>query len=101
LGIQSKLAQPTSNALNASLIADAEYSSDTMFLGSPLIGGAVGVTRFQKLFLKSIKNGRKTPAELAADAFETKVENISALLDMAVYFQGKRLPIMKAPGIVQ
>lgn len=75
-----------------------------MFLGSPLIGGAVGVTRFQKLFLKSIKNGRKTPAELAADAWgsldtqgqrlikggktvETKEENLSALLDMAVDFQ--------------
>ncbi len=64
-----KLAQPTSNALNASLIANAEYSSDTTFLASPLIGGAVGVTRFQQLFLKSIKRARKTPAEWAADAW--------------------------------
>ena len=115
---QIKLAQPTSNALNASLIANAEYSSDTMFLASPVIGGAVGVTRFQQLFLKSIKNDRKTPAEWAADAWssldaqgqrlikagktvETKEENLSALVDMAVDFHGKRLPIMKALGIIQ
>ena len=115
---QFKLAQPTSNALNASLIANAEYSSETMFLASPLIGGAVSVTRFQQLFLKSIKRGRKTPAELAADAWisldaqgqrliksgktvETKEENLSALLDMATDFHSKRLPIMKALGIAQ
>ena len=96
----------------------AEYSSDTMFLASPLIGGAVGVTRFQQLFLKSIMRGRKTPAEWAADAWgsldaqgqrlikdgktvERKEENLSALLDMAADFHGKRLPIMKALGIAQ
>ncbi len=89
-----------------------------MFLASPVIGGAVGVTRFQQLFLKSIKNDRKTPAEWAADAWssldaqgqrlikagktvETKEENLSALVDMAVDFHGKRLPIMKALGITQ
>jgi hypothetical protein len=43
---QCKLAQPISNALNASLIANAEYSSDTTFLASPLIGGAVGGDTF-------------------------------------------------------
>ena len=115
---QFKLAQPSSNALNAFLIGNAEYSSDTMFLASPVIGGAVGVTRFQQLFLKSIKNDRKSPAEWAADAWssldaqgqrliragktvETKEENLSALVDMAVDFHGKRLPIMKALGITQ
>jgi hypothetical protein len=68
------------------------------------------------LFLKSLKNVRKTPAEWAADAWgsldaqgqqlikagktvKTKEENLSALLDMAVDFQGKRLPIMKALGV--
>jgi hypothetical protein len=115
---QSKLAQLTSDALNASLIANAEFSSETAFLASPLIGGAVGVTRFQQLFLKSIKSARKTPAEWAADALrsleaqgqqlikdgktlEKKEENLSALLEMAVDFHGKRLPIMRALGIVQ
>jgi hypothetical protein len=115
---QSKLAQPTSNALNAWLMANAEFSSDTLFLASPLIGGAIGVTRFQQLFLRSIKQARKTPAEWAADAWgsldaqgqrlikggktvETKEENLAALLEMAVDFQGKRLPIMKALGIAQ
>ena len=115
---QSKLAQPTSNALNAWLMANAEFSSDTLFLASPLVGGAIGATRFQQLFMRSIKQARKTPQEWAADAWssldaqgqrlikggktvETKEENLSALLEMAVDFQGKRLPIMKALGIAQ
>jgi hypothetical protein len=115
---QSKQARATSDALNATLIANAEYSSDTTFLASPLIGGAVGVTRFQQLFLKSIKSARKTPAEWAADAWrsldtqgqrlikdgkalEKKEENLASLLEMAVDFHSKRLPIMKSLRIAQ
>ena len=37
----------------------------------------------------------------AGKTVETKEENLSALLDMAVDFHGKRLPIMKALGIAQ
>lgn len=114
---QSKQAQATSDALNASLIANAEFSSDTTFLASPLIGGAVSVTRFQQLFLKSIKGGRKTPAEWAADAWkplaaqgqrlvmegktvEGVEENISALRTMAEDFSTKRLATLRALKIV-
>jgi Predicted methyltransferase regulatory domain/Methyltransferase domain len=114
---QSKQAQATSDALNASLIANAEFSSDTTFLASPLIGGAVGVTRFQQLFLKSIKGGRKTPAEWASDAWkplaaqgqrlvmegktvEGVEENISALRTMAEDFGTKRLATLRALKIV-
>jgi hypothetical protein len=86
-----------------------------MFLASPLIGGAVGVTRFQQLFLKSIKNAKNTcrvgrrcvgfidtrPTTIkSGKTAETKEENLQPC-DMAVDFHGKRLPIMKALGIAR
>ncbi len=116
ISAQARQAQATSDALNASLTANAEFSADTAFLASPLIGGALSVTRFQQLFLKSLKGGKKTPAEWAADAWrpleaqgqrlirdgktiEKKEENIATLLEMATDFGSRRLPILKALGI--
>jgi hypothetical protein len=110
---QIKQAQATSDGLNAKLIANAEFSGDTSHLASPVVGGAVSVSRFQQLFLKSIKAGRKTPAEWAADAWKPllaqgqrlikdgktieKVEdNIAELKTIAEDFNANRLSIMKA-----
>jgi hypothetical protein len=110
---QIKQAQATSDGLNAKLVANAEFSADISYLASPVVGGAVGVSRFQQLFLKSIKAGRKTPAEWAADAWKPLLEqgqrlskdgkaienaedNIAALQVMAEEFSANRLPVMKA-----
>ena len=110
---QVKAAQASSDALNAKLISISEYSTDINYLASPLIGGAVGVNRFQQLFLKSIKLGRKLTEEWAADAWQTlnvqgqrlmkegktlenPGDNIAELQSLAKEFSAKRLPILKA-----
>jgi hypothetical protein len=86
-------------------------------LASPVIGGAIGASRFQQLFLKSIKAGRKAPAEWAADAWkplqvqgqrlikdgnalEKAEDNLGELKKLAEDFNSKRLPIMKVLKIV-
>jgi SAM-dependent methyltransferase len=114
---QSKQAQGTSDGLNARLLANAEFSADVNHLASPVIGGAVGASRFQQLFLKSIKAGRKTPAEWAADAWrplqmqgqrlmkdghalDKTEDNLAELKKLAEDFNSKRLPIMKALKII-
>ena len=108
-----KQAQATSDGLNAKLIANAEFSGDTSHLASPVTGGGIGVSRFQQLFMKSIKAGRKAPAEWAADAWkpllaqgqrlikngktiEKAEDNIAELKSIAEDFNSNRLPIMKA-----
>jgi Predicted methyltransferase regulatory domain len=110
---QSKAAQASSDALNAKLVSISEFSTDINYLASPVLGGGIGVNRFQQLFLKSLKQGRNTPQEWAGDAWKTlssqgqrllkdskpidsDEENVTFLTTMAEEFKAKRLPILRA-----
>lgn len=101
--------------LNAHLMNLAR-SGGINFLASPVIGGAVGVTRTQQLYLLARRSGRKTPQEWAAFAWdainglgqklvkdgkplETAQENIDELDRQAQDFLMLRLPVLKALGI--
>ena len=91
----------------------ARGSNDISFLASPVTGGGVAVNRFQQLFLLSMAQNKKQPAEWAqavwqtiaaqgqklvkeGKALETAEENIAELTQQAQTFAHKQLPILKA-----
>jgi SAM-dependent methyltransferase len=103
--------------LNAHILAKARGSADISYLASPVTGGGVSVGRPQQLFLLSMSQGRKQPAEWAAYAWqvfaahgqrlikngktlETPEENVAELTDQAKSFADKQLPVLKALGVV-
>lgn len=53
-------------ALNQHLCLQAQFEKQVEFLASPVTGGAVVVSRFEQLYLLCIKQGKKLPAEWAA-----------------------------------
>ena len=104
-----------SKALNTHLFSRARFSQDVVFLASPVIGGGVGVGRFQQLFLLARQTGRPQPEAWAqfvweilnaqgqrlvkeGKTFETPEENLAELQAQAKEF-AKRLPILQALGI--
>ena len=112
----TKAAKPRTDALNAHLMEKAIYSGDVNFLASPVIGGGVQVGRFQQLFLRSIKKGKKQPEEWAKDVWsilsaqgqrlvkegnpiKSSEENLAALAKQAREFSEQRLPILKMLGV--
>ena len=99
--------------LNAYLCHKARGSNDVSYLASPVTGGGVAVNRFQQLFLLSIAQGKKQPAEWVAQAWaliaaqgqklvkegktlDTTEENLAELTAQATAFAEKQLPILKA-----
>ena len=56
--------------LNAHFIERARIGGDVTFLASPVIGGGVGVGRFEQMFLGARAKGLKTPDEWAKDAWQ-------------------------------
>ena len=99
--------------LNAYLCQKARGSNDVSYLASPVTGGGVAVNRFQQLFLLSIAQGKKQPAEWVAQAWaliaaqgqklvkegktlDTTEENLAELTAQATAFAEKQLPILKA-----
>ncbi len=110
-----KLAKPRCKALNTHLFSRARFSQDVAFLASPVIGGGVGVARFQQLFLLARQTGRPQPEAWAqfvweilnaqgqrlvkeGKTLETPEENLAELQAQAQEF-AKRLPILQALGI--
>ena len=109
----AKAAKPACDRLNTYLIKQAIHSGDTPHLASPVLGGGVAVNRFQQLFLKAFKAGRKTPAEWARETWsilaaqdqrlikdgktlDDPEQNIAELVIQANEFEAKRLPILRA-----
>jgi SAM-dependent methyltransferase len=103
--------------LNLHLMNKARSSSDIIYLASPVTGGAVGVNRFPQLFLLSINQGKKQPADWAGFAWQvlaaqgqkiikdgstlaTSEENLAELLSQANIFAEKQLPILKALQVI-
>ncbi|WP_058615539.1 class I SAM-dependent methyltransferase [Tepidimonas taiwanensis] len=106
-------AKKQTDKLNAHLCLKARGSNDISFLASPVTGGGVAVNRFQQLFLLSMAQGKRQPAEWAqavwqtiaaqgqklvkeGKALETAEENIAELTQQALTFAQKQLPILKA-----
>ena len=106
-------AKQYTDKLNAYLIDKARGSKDISYLASPVAGGGISVNRFQQLFLLSISQGNKHPAEWAANAWgmlaaqgqkiikegkmlESAPENLAELTAQAQTFADKQLPVLKA-----
>ncbi|QXH62662.1 class I SAM-dependent methyltransferase [Pseudomonas azerbaijanorientalis] len=115
--VAEKLVQARCNTLNLQLCKRALLSNKIQVLASPVTGGGVPVSRFQLLFLISIKQGRKHPAEWAQLAWgvlaeqgevlikdnqplTTAEENIAELTEQAEAFAEQSLVVLKALNIV-
>ena len=114
---EAQSARPACDRLNAHLVRQAMHSADVQYLASPVAGGGIAVNRFQQLFLKALKDGRKTPAEWAQDAWavlfaqgqrlakdgkaiESPEDNLAELGQQASAFEAQRLPILRALQVV-
>ncbi|NWD50722.1 class I SAM-dependent methyltransferase [Pseudomonas gingeri] len=112
-----KLVQVRCSALNLYLCKRSLFSNQIQTLASPVTGGGVPVSRFGQLFLISIKQGKKLPAEWAQLAWgiisdqgegivkdgrplTTAEENMAELLEQAEAFGEKSLVVLKALKIV-
>jgi len=104
-------------ALNRYLCERARSVGDIQFLASPVIGGAVSVPRFHQVFILALQLGKTSEAEQAAfawellsaqgqrvskdgKALESPDENIAELTISARQFAIKRLPVLRALGVV-
>ena len=109
-------AKPRCDKLNAHLINKARAGGDIAFLASPVTGGAVGVNRFEQLFLLARTEGKKSTAEYAGfvaallasqgtqlvkdgKAVDDPQESMAMLMDHATRFEA-RLPVLRALGVV-
>ena len=114
-GVTATAAGPTGR-LNQHLVNKARGNADIAFLASPVTGGGVVVPRFNQLFLLARTNGKKSPEEWGAFAWqilaaqgqkviinaqvlENADENLAELTSQAKEFSDKRLPVLKALGI--
>lgn len=105
-------AKPTADRLNAFLENRAVPSNEISFLASPVTGGGVACGRFDMIFLLAIRNGAKTPGQMAAYArdclhqvgqkiiqdgepIEDQEKALEHLAKLAESFTGTRLPVLK------
>jgi hypothetical protein len=112
-----KLVQARCSALNIHLCKRSLFNNRIQVLASPVTGGGLPVSRFQQLFLISIKQGKKHPTEWAQLAWDiigeqgegivrdgkpltTAEENIAELTQQAEAFAEKSLVILKALKVV-
>lgn len=103
--------------INTYLCQKARGRNDIGYLASPVTGGGFEVNCFQQLFLLSMSQGKKHPAEWAQYAWqsiaiqgkkvikegktlETAEENLAELTVQATTFAEKQLPILKALQII-
>lgn len=110
-------ARPQTDRINRYLMNKARGCNDISFLASPLTGGGVAIGRFQQLFLSALASGKQRPAEWGADAWQilaaqgqsiikdgkmlaTPEENLTELTAQANELAEKRLPVLKALGVV-
>ncbi|MFZ5776028.1 MAG: class I SAM-dependent methyltransferase [Thermodesulfobacteriota bacterium] len=106
-------ARPHVERLNKAILDKARGSGDISYLASPLTGGGIMVGRFQQLFLLARSEGKATPQEWAASAWqllaaqgqrllkegqplESAEENLAELTEQATQFEAKQLPVLQA-----
>ena len=107
---------PSVRRLNTWLMSRARSDESIAVLASPLTGGGVPVSRFEKLFLLARAEGRSAPADWAAFAWaclselaqlvivdgkviEDPAGNLAELTRQAVAFAGARLAVLEGAGI--
>ena len=107
-----KLVQARCSTLNLQLCKRSLFNNQIQTLASPVTGGGVPVSRFQQMFLISIKQGKKQPSEWAQLAWDiigdqgegivkddkaltTAAENIAELTAQAEAFAEKSLVILR------
>lgn len=61
----TKIAQEATDKLNDHLIEKAVLGSTVNFLASSVIGGGIGVDRFNQLFISAVRKGHNSPEQLA------------------------------------
>lgn len=106
-------ARKHTDKLNAHLCQKARGGNELTCLASPLTGGGYTVNRFQQLFLISIAQGKKEPAQWVQDVWQVLVaqgqklvkegatlesteDNVAELSAQAKSFEAKQLPVLKA-----
>lgn len=107
----------SSRRLNAELLHKARGSADLEYVVSPLTGGGFSLGRFDQLFLDAMRAGKTGTEALADHAWQcllrnqqaiikqgktltTAEENLAELKAIIGIFESKRLPILKALGVV-
>lgn len=110
-------ARPTARKLNAALIEQSRSGEAIGYLASPVTGGGVPLARFEQIFLASIRAGRRTPKEWAADAWalvnsqgqkllrdgapiQSDADNLAELESVAARF-ADTLPMLRGLEIVE
>ncbi len=110
------LSQPACARLNAHTLKLATHSGEVGHLASPIIGGGISANRFEQLFIRSIGQGKKTPAEWTQDAWsllsvqgdrllkegkllESADDSLAELGKLAAAFE-ERLPILRAMEVL-
>jgi hypothetical protein len=92
---------PRTERLNARLVSLAAASDDIAVLASPVTGAGVSVERIEQLFIGAIAAGRATSEEWAAYARKRATSwNEAELATRARSFSERRLPVMRALGVV-
>lgn len=106
-------AKQHAEALNSHILQKARLSSQIGYMASPVTGGGIAVGRFAQLFLLAISQGKRSPAEWAATAWqvlaahgqrlsnggvtlESAEDNLAELTKQAEVFARTRLPVLKA-----
>jgi hypothetical protein len=109
-------AKASADRINGYLMDKARGWTEMAYLGSPVSGGGVPVSRVEQLFLLARSQGRQQPREWADSCWqvlasqgqrvikegkvvEDPAENLAELTRQATEFGAKKLPILKALSI--
>jgi SAM-dependent methyltransferase len=105
-------AKESARKLNLSILDKARYGNNISFLASPVIGGGVGVNRYQQLFLLALSQGKKQPKEWAQAAcdvlasqnqrvvtegkvIDSSEGNLKQMIKLAETFNATRLAVLR------
>jgi len=109
--------RPQTERLNRRLLLQARSGGEVSTLASPVTGSGIPVGRFQQLFISAIMQGKQQPSEWAHHAWQVlkasqqtiskegvmlvgDEQNLSELSTQATEFRDRRLPMLRAVGIV-
>jgi len=113
----SKEVRSHCRALNQYIFECARGRGEIGWLASPLTGGGVTLNRVQQLFVLAMSSGKKTVSDQAQYAWqiigpqggrlmrdgkqlESADDNLAELNQQAMAFSEKRIPILKALGVL-